>query len=1858
MIHRALKRTPRWLQPHNLRALRRPLPWLITLALALLVGGVGTLARIGLFLASPETFRYASEIVSGNAANYGFWALGPLIPPINPDAIEEAAAAEQTPPQPAGPAGPQNPVPIAVVGAPTESPSSPTAEPPSPQPSSQPSPTPTATRPPPSAEPPSPQPSRTVAAALVPTAAPINTIRPTSTPVAPSSTPVTRPDLPPPATTNTPQPTATTVPTTPPGPTRTTPPVQPAPTTPPTPSPTSTPSPTPAPQEPPLLSFAVAARTVSEDDGRVEVELKLSKTFDKVVTARYATEAGTARADEDYRSSSGTVTFEPGTLSRTLAVPIIKDEQDEPNERFTIKLLNAENATLTAPSEVLVTITDTTAPPKVSFAGTGRTVSESDGTAAATIQLSALSAIDVTVPYTVLGSADANDHSLRTGTVIIPAGSTSARLRFAVVDDRIDEGDETVRIDLGTPTDAQSGPPSVYVVTITDDDTAGVSVAPTQFNLAEKGPDATYAVVLESQPVAPVTIAVRSEDGQLTAAPAQLTFTALNWDTPQEVSVRAVDDDVDEPDFHPGRLAHAVTSADPNYDGFDAAAISARIADDDTVGVLIIPRDLDLAEGGAAASYAVRLTSQPTAAVMIDLAPDAQVTTSRATLTFTPATWSTAQVVTVAAVDDAIDEDGDGNTTTHRGIVRHSASSPDPLYNDLDAGVVTAAIADNDTAGVLLSTTNLTLSEALTATNHVDSYTIRLTSQPTAAVTIDLTPDDQVAVTPARLTFTASDWNAPQTATVTAVNDPDIEANPHTGVVAHEATSADPIYDARPAASVTVSIADNDIAGVVLDPTGLALSEAVTATNHIDTYTVRLTSRPTSTVTVTLTPDAQVGVSPTTLTFTHDNWAITQTVTISADDDFVDEASSHAGTVSYAFASADANYNGLAVPQTQVEITDNDTVGVQIQTYNLQLNEATAATNNITYTVRLQSQPMAPVTIDLTFDDQVTVSLARLTFTAANWRTLQTITVTAVDDPDVEASPHTSTITHTTTSTDPLYNALPVDPVTTNIADNDIAGVVLDPARLALSEVVTATNHIDTYTVHLTSRPTSQVTVTLTPDAQVGVSPTTLVFTPLNWATTQTITATAVDDFVAEASPHTGTVRYTFASTDANYNGLAVPPTQINITDNDTAGVAVTPPPASVVEGGAATYTVILQSEPTAPVTITPAGAPAGRVTFNPPSLTFTAADWRTPQTVTATAVDNFVDAADVNVTVSHTAASADLYYRAIPVGAFDVSVADNDTAALLLTPTTVAVNELITAPGRSVIHVVRLGSEPTAPVTISLSFDAAQITVSPASVTFDSTNWNIPQTIAVSAVDDTLIEGLMTLQITHTLTSADPLYAAFTGATVTVSIADDDFAGVTFVPATLSLSESAAGANPTAGILGIALRSQPTAPVTLTLAPDAQIQITPAVLVFTPTSWNVPQNVSLAAVNDLIDEPATYPGSLALTLRSPDPYYDQRVVPQYAVTLEDNDTAGVVVSAATGALTSESGGSVTFNVRLASQPLAPVSLVVQTSSPEAAVSSPAMPILFTEATWDTPVTVTIAGRDDPDFDGLMPFTVTFSAAGDAAYEALTAAELPSITLANADNEPAIVAIGDPASAMGEGNSGFRALRFPVTLARASTVPVTVSYETVAMSATGGDDYIEVASTLTFEPGDQSQMISIYLVGDEQYEADELFAVRLTGVTADGDPVALGNAEAVGRIRNDDRPAVHFAAANSLAGEDAGTVTLIVTLDAPITSTVTVSYTTIDGGEQAGTATAGTDYIGASGELTFAPGETAKSITLTILDDSTPDEPAETVRLNLFDAAGAPIGTPDVATVTIVEDEGAPEPAPTDTGKGGPAVFS
>jgi hypothetical protein len=214
-----------------------------------------------------------------------------------------------------------------------------------------------------------------------------------------------------------------------------------------------------------------------------------------------------------------------------------------------------------------------------------------------------------------------------------------------------------------------------------------------------------------------------------------------------------------------------------------------------------------------------------------------------------------------------------------------------------------------------------------------------------------------------------------------------------------------------------------------------------------------------------------------------------------------------------------------------------------------------------------------------------------------------------------------------------------------------------------------------------------------------------------------------------------------------------------------------------------------------------------------------------------------------------------------------------------------------------------------------------------------------------------------------------------------------------------------------------------------------------------------------------------------------------------------------------------------------------------------------------------------------------------------------------------------------------EGDAATTTATFDVTLSPASGRAVTVGWATSDGSATQLSDYVAGSGTLTFAAGDTGKTIDVTVKGDTTAELDETFTVNLSGATN----ATVNDAQGVGTILDDELEAVIDIDDPTVIEADTGTTTLSfgVTLSNPSGSTVTVDWATSDG-----TATAGTDYVAASGTLTIPAGDTNGTIDVTV-DGDTTYERDETVVLNLSNSTNAPIGNAQ-GIGTISNDEPAP----------------
>ncbi|MFN8373153.1 MAG: Calx-beta domain-containing protein [Anaerolineae bacterium] len=392
------------------------------------------------------------------------------------------------------------------------------------------------------------------------------------------------------------------------------------------------------------------------------------------------------------------------------------------------------------------------------------------------------------------------------------------------------------------------------------------------------------------------------------------------------------------------------------------------------------------------------------------------------------------------------------------------------------------------------------------------------------------------------------------------------------------------------------------------------------------------------------------------------------------------------------------------------------------------------------------------------------------------------------------------------------------------IVDDDSAGVIVTPTTITVDEP----NISQTYTVVLTSQPEPGEIVTVTGSsfngAWITVSPTAPTFDDTNWNVPQTVTVTAIDNFLDDDTRTTTIAEgVTSSSVTTPYGSGTVTASSVVVTvnDDDVAGVIVTPTTVTVTENGPVqTYTVVLTSQPFPGETVTVATSGYNGVWIAvTPNVTFDASNWNVPQTVTVSAVDNFLDDDTRTTTITNTVTSnqATAYSGSVTAAPVDVTINDDDVASVTVTPTTITVTEN----GLAQTYTVVLTSQPFPGETVTITdsgFNAVWISVAPTTLTFDASNWNVPQTVTVTAVDNFLDDDTRTTTIANGVAGSDPLTrygdGTVTAASVVVTVNDDDTAGVVVTPTTLTVSEPN-----TAQTYTVVLTSQPFPGETVTIA-------------------------------------------------------------------------------------------------------------------------------------------------------------------------------------------------------------------------------------------------------------------------------------------------------------------------------------------------------------------------------------------------------------------------------------------------------
>ena len=269
-------------------------------------------------------------------------------------------------------------------------------------------------------------------------------------------------------------------------------------------------------------------------------------------------------------------------------------------------------------------------------------------------------------------------------------GDTDGNVQYMIVTNTVVTAD----------TDYMGMNPDDVTITNTDNEIvipAGITVNPTSgLTTSENITSTTFSVVLDAAPIADVTIGMTSSDvTEGTVSPSSLTFTNVNYDMAQTVTVTGVDDGVQDGAQNYMVVTAPAVSGDPEYSGLDASDVSVTNTDNEAgvPGVLVIPAmGLITTEAGGTDTFTVVLQSMPNADVSIAVASSNQLEgmVDQNMLSFNAMNWDTAQTVTVTGQDDAIlDMDQAYNVTL-------TTTSADPAYAAIAPISISATNEDDE----------------------------------------------------------------------------------------------------------------------------------------------------------------------------------------------------------------------------------------------------------------------------------------------------------------------------------------------------------------------------------------------------------------------------------------------------------------------------------------------------------------------------------------------------------------------------------------------------------------------------------------------------------------------------------------------------------------------------------------------------------------------------------------------------------------------------------------------------------------------------------------------------------------------------------------------------------------------------------------------------------------------------------------------------------------------------------------------------------------------------------------------------------------------------------------------------------
>ncbi len=365
------------------------------------------------------------------------------------------------------------------------------------------------------------------------------------------------------------------------------------------------------------VSFAEPSYRVAEG-GTVTVTVELSAEPERTVVIPISAANQDGATGSDYSGMPASVTFNATETRKTFSFAATQDSLDDDGERVTLgfDLRNVDRVFAGSTPTTTVAIDDDDDPEvRVSFAEPSYSVEEG-GDVTVTVELSDDPERTVVIPITRSdqGGASSGDYSVVPTSITFNATEMSKTITFSVIDDTVDDDNESVELGFGLLPDRVSAVgTTTAIVSIEDNDGRGVTVSESELSIAEGG-SATYTIVFDSAPTGEVLVTVEAPAGSdFSVDPQSLSFTPGNWSVARTVTVSAAQDDDSTDDT--GTITHTVSGAD--YTGVTARSITVSSVDDEEPQVAV---------SFERASYSVSEGESVTINVILDRDPERSVT--------------------------------------------------------------------------------------------------------------------------------------------------------------------------------------------------------------------------------------------------------------------------------------------------------------------------------------------------------------------------------------------------------------------------------------------------------------------------------------------------------------------------------------------------------------------------------------------------------------------------------------------------------------------------------------------------------------------------------------------------------------------------------------------------------------------------------------------------------------------------------------------------------------------------------------------------------------------------------------------------------------------------------------------------------------------------------------------------------------------------------------------------------------------------------------------------------------------------------------------------------------------------------